>query len=178
MSSRFTAPYRRLLLPVVVALAITACQKKTEPAADAPAAAAGPTAETLEGQVDIVAWPGYIERGDTDKNYDWVTEFEKKTSCKVNVKTAATSDEMVALMNEGGFDLVTASGDASLRLIAGNAPGGGCQASRAANREELCQAGVDCGLMDDRDLCQAGAGVSGSEAIERLRRALDRLEDA
>jgi putative spermidine/putrescine transport system substrate-binding protein len=37
----------------------------------------------------------------------------------VNVKTAATSDEMVALMNEGGFDLVTASGDASLRLIAG-----------------------------------------------------------
>jgi len=72
-----------------------------------------------EGQVDIVAWPGYIERGETDKNYDWVTDFEKKTSCKVNVKTAGTSDEMVALMNEGGFDLVTASGDASLRLVAG-----------------------------------------------------------
>jgi putative spermidine/putrescine transport system substrate-binding protein len=72
-----------------------------------------------EGQVDIVAWPGYIERGETDKNYDWVTEFEKKTGCKVNVKTAGTSDEMVALMNEGGFDLVTASGDASLRLISG-----------------------------------------------------------
>ena len=48
-----------------------------------------------------------------------MTEFEKATGCKVNVKTAATSDEMVALMNEGGFDLVTASGDASLRLIAG-----------------------------------------------------------
>jgi putative spermidine/putrescine transport system substrate-binding protein len=72
-----------------------------------------------EGQVDIVAWPGYIERGETDKAYDWVTEFETKTGCKVNVKTAGTSDEMVALMNEGGFDLVTASGDASLRLIAG-----------------------------------------------------------
>jgi putative spermidine/putrescine transport system substrate-binding protein len=72
-----------------------------------------------EGQVNIVAWAGYIENGATDKSYDWVTEFEKATSCKVNVKTAATSDEMVALMNEGGFDLVTASGDASLRLIAG-----------------------------------------------------------
>ena len=72
-----------------------------------------------EGFVDIVAWPGYIERGETDKSYDWVTEFEKKTSCKVRVKTAGTSDEMVALMNEGGFDLVTASGDASLRLISG-----------------------------------------------------------
>jgi putative spermidine/putrescine transport system substrate-binding protein len=72
-----------------------------------------------EGQVDIVAWPGYIERGETDKAFDWVTDFEAKTGCKVNVKTANTSDEMVALMNEGGFDLVTASGDASLRLIAG-----------------------------------------------------------
>ncbi len=72
-----------------------------------------------EGQVDIVAWPGYIERGQTDKNFDWVTDFEKKSGCKVNVKTAGTSDEMVALMNEGGFDLVTASGDASMRLIAG-----------------------------------------------------------
>jgi putative spermidine/putrescine transport system substrate-binding protein len=49
-----------------------------------------------EGQVDIVAWAGYIERGETDKNYDWVTDFEAKTGCKVNVKTAATSDEMVA----------------------------------------------------------------------------------
>ncbi|CAB5682948.1 Putrescine-binding periplasmic protein precursor [Aeromonas hydrophila] len=66
-----------------------------------------------------MAWAGYVERGETDQNYDWVTGFEKETGCKVNVKTAATSDEMVALMNEGGFDLVTASGDASLRLIAG-----------------------------------------------------------
>ena len=72
-----------------------------------------------EGEVDIVAWPGYVERGETDATYDWVTGFEKATGCMVKVKTANTSDEMVALMNEGGFDLVTASGDASLRLIAG-----------------------------------------------------------
>ncbi len=73
-----------------------------------------------EGQVNIVAWPGYIERGETDKTFDWVTKFEAASGCKVNVKTANTSDEMVALMNEGGFDLVTASGDASLRLVAGD----------------------------------------------------------
>ena len=78
-----------------------------------------PVCGDLEGEVAIVAWAGYIERGATDPAYDWVTEFEAETSCKVTVKTAATSDEMVALMNEGGFDLVTASGDASNRLIAG-----------------------------------------------------------
>lgn len=72
-----------------------------------------------EGQLNIVAWPGYIERGETDPAFDWVSGFEEATGCSVNVKTANTSDEMVALMNEGGFDLVTASGDASLRLVAG-----------------------------------------------------------
>lgn len=72
-----------------------------------------------EGRLDIIAWPGYIERGESDKAYDWVTGFEKETGCKVSVKTAATSDEMVSLMAKGGYDLVTASGDASLRLIAG-----------------------------------------------------------
>ncbi|HHS9876733.1 putative ABC transporter substrate-binding protein YdcS [Klebsiella aerogenes] len=72
-----------------------------------------------EGRLDIIAWPGYIERGQTDKNYDWVSQFEKESGCQVNVKTAATSDEMVSLMAKGGYDLVTASGDASLRLIMG-----------------------------------------------------------
>ncbi|NKX40328.1 ABC transporter substrate-binding protein [Rhodobacteraceae bacterium R_SAG2] len=72
-----------------------------------------------EGELSIVAWAGYLERGETDENFDWVSGFEEKTGCTVSVKTANTSDEMVALMNEGGFDLVTASGDASLRMIAG-----------------------------------------------------------
>ena len=73
-----------------------------------------------EGTLDIVAWAGYIERGATVPEFDWVTGFEENTGCMVKVKTAGTSDEMVALMNQGGFDIVTASGDASLRLIAGN----------------------------------------------------------
>ncbi|NJN79955.1 MAG: ABC transporter substrate-binding protein [Anaerolineales bacterium] len=73
----------------------------------------------LEGAVSIVAWAGYIERGETSPDFDWVTQFESETGCMVSVKTAATSDEMVALMNEGGFDLVTASGDSSNRLISG-----------------------------------------------------------
>ena len=79
-----------------------------------------PTAIKGEGEVDIVDWPGYIERGANDPKYDWVTGFEKQTGCMVKVKDAATSDEMVQLINSGGFDLVTASGDASLRLVYGN----------------------------------------------------------
>ena len=72
-----------------------------------------------EGELNVVAWAGYLERGETVEGFDWVTGYENDTGCKVNIKTAGTSDEMVALMNEGGFDIVTASGDASLRLIAG-----------------------------------------------------------
>jgi putative spermidine/putrescine transport system substrate-binding protein len=60
-----------------------------------------------EGEVSIIAWAGYIERGESDPAYDWVTAFEAETGCKVNVKVAATSDEMVQLMLGGGFDLVT-----------------------------------------------------------------------
>ena len=44
--------------------------------------------------------------------------FEKATGCKVNVKVANTSDEMVTLMKTGQYDVVSASGDATLRLIA------------------------------------------------------------
>jgi len=113
---------QQLIIAIAAALALAGCaKKKEEPVAEAPAAAPAAAAPdtTLEGQVDIVAWPGYLERGETDKNYDWVTGFEADTGCKVNIKTAGTSDEMVSLMTQGGYDLVTASGDASVRLIRG-----------------------------------------------------------
>jgi putative spermidine/putrescine transport system substrate-binding protein len=104
--------------PQVQTVVITATPPPAEPTA-LPKGAPLQSIGEGEGEVAIVAWPGYIERGETDPNYDWVTQFEQDTGCKVTVKTANTSDEMVALMNEGGFDLVTASGDASNRLIAG-----------------------------------------------------------
>jgi putative spermidine/putrescine transport system substrate-binding protein len=112
--------FRHKLLFVVammIALLVGACTPATSGEEDS----GGPLAEVGEGEgeVDIIAWAGYIERGETDAAFDWVTDFEAETGCTVNVKVAATSDEMVALMNEGGFDLVTASGDASLRLISG-----------------------------------------------------------
>jgi putative spermidine/putrescine transport system substrate-binding protein len=71
-----------------------------------------------EGKLSVLAWPGYAEDGSTDKSVDWVTPFEKKTGCQVDVKTFGTSDEAVQLMKSGQYDVVSASGDASLRLIA------------------------------------------------------------
>src|SRR3954447_6683473 len=72
-----------------------------------------------ENQVNILAWPGYAEDGSTDPSIDWVTPFEQKTGCQANVKYFGTSDEAVQLMKTGEYDVVSASGDATLRLIAG-----------------------------------------------------------
>ncbi len=72
-----------------------------------------------EGALNIVVWAGYAEDGSTDKTVNWVTPFEKDSGCQVNAKTANTSDEMVTLMRTGRYDGVSASGNASVRLIAG-----------------------------------------------------------
>lgn len=71
-----------------------------------------------EGQISILAWPGYVEDGSNDPNVDWVTPFEEQTGCEVTTKVFGTSDEAFNLMKTGGYDVVSASGDASLRLIA------------------------------------------------------------
>src|SRR3954453_7309563 len=67
-----------------------------------------------EGQLNLVAWEGYAQP-------EWVKPFEKQTGCVVHAKYAGSSDEMVTLMRQAGsqYDMVSASGDASLRLIAG-----------------------------------------------------------
>jgi len=68
-----------------------------------------------EGKLNVIAWEGYTEP-------EWVKPFEQRTGCQVNAKYGGSSDEMVTLMRQGGgtqYDLVSASGDASLRLIRG-----------------------------------------------------------
>ncbi|WP_158861782.1 ABC transporter substrate-binding protein [Leifsonia sp. AG29] len=72
-----------------------------------------------EGQLNLIVWAGYAENGSNDPKVDWVTPFQKQTGCQVNAKVAGTSDEMVQLMRTGAYDGVSASGDASLRLVYG-----------------------------------------------------------
>jgi len=87
-----------------------------------PAPPAGTAATSVgagEGALNIIVWAGYAENGSTDPKVNWVTPFEEQTGCKVNVKIGNTSDEMVTLMGTGQYDGVSASGDASLRLVYG-----------------------------------------------------------
>jgi putative spermidine/putrescine transport system substrate-binding protein len=72
-----------------------------------------------EGKLNLIAWVGYVEDGSTDPAVDWVTPFEQATGCQVSVRTAGTSDEMVQLMRTGQYDGVSASGNASPRLVEG-----------------------------------------------------------
>jgi putative spermidine/putrescine transport system substrate-binding protein len=77
-----------------------------------------------EGSLELIAWAGYVEDGTSEggEDFDWVTPFEDETGCQVNVTYGDTSDEMVTLMRQGGgtvYDGVSASGDASNRLISG-----------------------------------------------------------
>lgn len=104
----------------IAALVLASCGSSSDSAASAGKQVyAGPVGDG-EGAISILAWPGYAENGSTDPAVDWVTPFETETGCKATVKTFATSDEAVSLMQSGGYDVVSASGDATLRLIYGD----------------------------------------------------------
>jgi putative spermidine/putrescine transport system substrate-binding protein len=117
-----------LCVAALLSLVVTACGGDDEESGGGNTSGAevkapdGPKAATEvgegEGEVNLIAWAGYVEDGSTDPKVDWVTGFEKETGCQVNVKTGNTSDEMVTLMRTGDYDGVSASGDATLRLIA------------------------------------------------------------
>ncbi|HSE06634.1 MAG TPA: spermidine/putrescine ABC transporter substrate-binding protein, partial [Methylomirabilota bacterium] len=66
-----------------------------------------------EGQLNLIAWPGYVAD-------PWQSDFEKQTGCEIKLREAGTSDEMIDQMRTGQWDGVSASGNASLRLVAGD----------------------------------------------------------
>ena len=109
-----------------IAMALAACgsdKPKTSPgnSSGTTSTTDGKTPATIgkaEGKVTILAWPGYAENGTTAKETDWVTPFEKETGCKAEVKTFNTSDEAFNLFHSGDYDVVSASGDSSLRSVA------------------------------------------------------------
>jgi len=65
-----------------------------------------------EGQLNLIAWEGYVQP-------QWTKPFQKKTGCRVHAKYGGSSDEMVTLMRTGQYDGVSASGNATERLVDG-----------------------------------------------------------
>jgi putative spermidine/putrescine transport system substrate-binding protein len=114
----------------VLAIAAAGCGSGSSSGGSGGGVAAGgtsglkvPTANTAvpsavgktEGKLNLIAWEGYAQP-------QWVKPFETATGCQVSAKYAGSSNEMVSLMAHGGggqYDLVSASGDADLRLIYG-----------------------------------------------------------
>src|SRR5713226_5108422 len=106
-------------MAAAVVIAATACGSSNTPSG--PTLQVPPTASIKpptsigagEGTLNLVLWDGYADKS-------WVDPFTAATGCKVNQHPAGSSDEMVSLMKDGGggnWDMVSASGDADLRLI-------------------------------------------------------------
>jgi len=71
-----------------------------------------------EGELNLIIWDGYAERGEVDAAYDWVTGFEDETGCKVNATPMSDSADGVQLLQSGQYDGGSFSGDATVRLMA------------------------------------------------------------
>lgn len=107
---------RRSALIILCALLLANCGGNTAtptavPGAEAPTAPSPRRSDS--GVLNIVAWEGYVDDA-------WKKPFEQQTNCKINVTYAGSSDEMFSKFRSGGgatYDLVSASGDASLRFI-------------------------------------------------------------
>jgi putative spermidine/putrescine transport system substrate-binding protein len=119
----------RKSLAALAALALIAAACTSTPGASpsgsaAPSVAVPPSLGATEGELNLVAWTQYVVGGSggepvSEGGYDWVTPFEEATGCMVTVKVGGSSSEMVQLMKTGEYDGVSASGDATLRLVAG-----------------------------------------------------------
>jgi len=103
----------------VMSLVVAGCSKSSTTDTGASPSGGGPAlVDSIgqgEGALSLVAWPGYTQKA-------WVDPFVAETGCKVDIKYGNTSDQMVNLMRQGGgslYDGVSASGDATNRLIAG-----------------------------------------------------------
>ncbi len=108
-----------LTLAAAAAILVGACSSS---GGDSPKPSVPTSVGDGEGALNLVAWAGYVvggTGGEQVPDYDWVTPFETATGCKTTVKVGLDSANMVQLMKTGEYDGVSASGDATLRLIAG-----------------------------------------------------------
>jgi len=108
---------RILAIAGIAVLTVAAC---TSGGSGTPGPSAQASLGAGEGQLNLIIWAGYAERGAVDPAYDWVTPFEASTGCKVSTTDMTDSANGVALMQSGDYDGGSFSGNATSRLMAGS----------------------------------------------------------
>lgn len=103
----------------VAALALTGCT--SDPVPKRPPVPVAKSIGKGEGALNLVAWSGYTENGTSDPRVDWVQPFERRTGCKVAVKYASSTREMVDLLAspEKRYDGVSAPPEVAWQLMSG-----------------------------------------------------------
>jgi len=104
----------------VVSVVLLSCQANGDAATVRPT----PAVELAEpeGRLDLLVWPNYAENGVDDPAFDWVTPFEHATGCEVYpTEVNDSSAALIQQFESGNYDGVSASGDATGRLIADGA---------------------------------------------------------
>ena len=104
---------------VAIALGLAGCSGGGDGVHHTTEVRAAQTMGQGEGQVSLVSWNGYAEDGSNDPRVDWITPFEKKTKCRVNIKYVANPQEMLSLMSKPNlhYDGVAATPEIAGKLI-------------------------------------------------------------
>jgi len=114
--------HRLVVGTAVLALLVAGCGSSSKSSSSGSSNTTAPQGQASIGPsekaVSILAWPGYAEDGSNSPSVDWVKPFEQATGCKATVKYFGTSDEAFNLFKTGEYDVVSASGDATLRIVA------------------------------------------------------------
>jgi putative spermidine/putrescine transport system substrate-binding protein len=106
---------------MALALIAAACGDDDDGGDGASDTTAPPVQESIgegEGALSVLTWPYYAEDGTFTEGLDWVTPFEEDTGCDTTVKYFANGDEAYQLFGTGDYDVVSPSGDQSMRMVA------------------------------------------------------------
>jgi len=73
-----------------------------------------------EGELQLLAFAGYVEDGSSDPEFDWVLPFQRATGCAVSVRYVDSGEEIVGRLGRTAtrYDGATVPGDAAGQLIA------------------------------------------------------------
>jgi putative spermidine/putrescine transport system substrate-binding protein len=113
---------RRAVTVVLLALLVaSACSKASEdgPTTPRPITTISTVGDS-EGELDLLAFAGYVEDGSSDPDFDWVHPFEHATGCSVHVRYVDSGPEMLHQLSRGGdqvYDGASVSGDVAGLLI-------------------------------------------------------------